>query len=231
MIQGEHQSAGPRSVRPATAYRLSPTRERVLGLLAQAPEPVTIAEVAAQLGGHANSARAHLDGLTAQGLVDRETQRTQARGRPRYQYAITASGRAAHYSLEHADERALEYHGLLRAFVSHLDAYRERPGSVARDVGRLWGKTLAQTSDRPPRDQVLDLLTHLGFSPVEQVAGGLVELRSCPLLDLAGEHPDVICNVHVGMVQGLLSAAGGDPDGVALRAFAAPGACHLALPD
>ena len=181
MIQGGHQSAGPRSVRPATAYRLSPTRERVLG-----------SSRGSRAGDHRRgrrAARRPCHSARPPGRADRAgagragDPADPGPGRPRYQYAITASGRAAHYSLSTLMNARSSITGCCGR-SSPPDAYRD-----VRVGGPRRRPALGKTRPRPrtaARDQVLDLLTHLGFSPVEQVAGGLVELRSCPLLDLAG---------------------------------------------
>ena len=58
----------------------------------------------------------------------------------------------------------------------------------------------------------------------------LIELRTCPLLDVATEFPDVICQAHHGLIEAAHAAAGGSADGVELVPFAAPGACHVLLP-
>ena len=60
--------------------------------------------------------------------------------------------------------------------------------------------------------------------------GGLeVRLRTCPLLEAARRHPEVVCEVHAGLVEGADAAYGGTGTGVDLRPFAVPGACLLAL--
>ena len=89
-----------------------------------------------------------------------------------------------------------------------------------------------------PRQAVLGLLERLGFSPEESEPGdGTGEggdpdvlLRTCPLLEVATRHPDVVCQVHAGLVAGSHAAHGGSGDGVVLEPFALPGACRLTLP-
>ena len=58
----------------------------------------------------------------------------------------------------------------------------------------------------------------------------VIELRTCPLLDVATEFPDVVCQVHHGLIEAAHGAAGASGE-VRLVAFAAPGACHVYLPD
>ncbi len=203
--------------------------------------PQSIAQVRAVVGGHENSARGHLDALAEDGLAVRTIAAARGRGRPRYLYTAAPGADAA---LADRDVVAEEYHALVRAFAEYLGDYADRPVTAAHQVGRLWGRALATDDARRERDEhaedeagtrdapydgVIGLLGRLGFSPRPR-ADGVVELRTCPLHDLAVEHREVICNVHTGLVQGACQAHGGDGVGVDLVPFAAPGACHLRLP-
>lgn len=232
----DEEPLGPRPVRSTPGGPvLDGTRARTLDVLAEADGPLTIPDVAAILGAHDNSARAHLDALVESGFATRSTQQTGGRGRPRYQYSITDDGLDAHRSQIEPDALTAEYQGLLRAFAQHINDVQAEPEEFAREIGERWGATLAGESDDPARQQVLTLLRRLGFTPVEtpsteDAVTPLIELRTCPLLDLAVEHPEVICNVHVGLIRGALHVAGGTDDDVVLTPFAAPGACHLHLP-
>jgi predicted ArsR family transcriptional regulator len=57
-----------------------------------------------------------------------------------------------------------------------------------------------------------------------------VLLRACPLLAAATDNPDVICQVHLGLVVGARAALGTTRGEVGLEPFAQPGACRLTLP-
>lgn len=77
------------------------------------------------------------------------------------------------------------------------------------------------------QSRVVTLLGELGFSPTADAAG--LALRTCPLLDLAREMPEVICQVHQGLLEGAMDHYG-DPAGTAeLRPFAEVGACRLSF--
>ena len=58
-----------------------------------------------------------------------------------------------------------------------------------------------------------------------------MRLTTCPFLDAAKRHPEVVCQIHLGIVRGALNRLGADADVAALQAFAEPGACLLGLPD
>ncbi len=76
---------------------------------------------------------------------------------------------------------------------------------------------------------MVELFDRLGFAPETGPRSTTVRLRRCPLLDAARANPEVVCNVHLGIVRGALAALGGEPEPSSLEAFAEPGACRLNL--
>ncbi|HET7399171.1 MAG TPA: helix-turn-helix domain-containing protein [Intrasporangium sp.] len=229
---------GPEPTRDETgaAAALSPQRRRVLDALG--PDPLPVAAIAARLGLHLNTAREHLEGLAASGLVVRTRQARAGRGRPAWAYAVH---RAA------VSRAAGEYAALASLLAQHVAS---QPGDVAADMSRLgrqWGRSLASrpagTSAQPADDEpgepdspseeaaaeaaLVGLLDDLGFAP--EVAPDAVRLRQCPMLDVARQRPDVVCAVHLGLAQGALEEAGGSAAGMRLEPFAEPGACLLRM--
>ncbi len=122
-------------------------------------------------------------------------------------------------------------------------------GLAARHAAEVGG------GDERPVGRVVDLLDRLGFSPElepagvpepppdpvpradaaagspsPEVGGEAILLRTCPLLDAARRHPEVVCQVHLGLVAGALEAYEEPSDGLRLVPFARPGACVLELP-
>lgn len=214
---------------------------RVLAALRDRQEPATIRDLVAELGGHPNTVRLHLQRLVAEGWVTEETRPATGRGRPARVYRP-----APHAETAAADPVAEEYLGLATAFAEHLSR-GDAPAQEAREVGRLWGARLAGRSggtgngatrpdeedgatQRRARAEVLRLLDGLGFSPRDDGPERPVQLRTCPLLTAAKANPEVICTVHLGLVEGAMEARGGSGEGVSLVPFAAPGACHLRVP-
>ena len=220
------------------------TRLAVIRVLVDVEDPVSITEVSSRIGCHPNSARAHLDGLVHDGVAHRTLVQSGGRGRPHYRYAAAPGADAALRAVESSDLVLDEYRGLVAAFAAVLRS--SSPGltrATARDVGRAWAGALPGPSSRVrPAAWVVDLLARLGFSPRPgvgpepesdlgaAVAEPVIELRTCPLLDVATEFPDVVCQVHHGLIEAAHGAAGGSGE-VRLVAFAAPGACHVHLPD
>ena len=57
-------------------------------------------------------------------------------------------------------------------------------------------------------------LDAIGFDPVvtgdDDGATAMVEFAHCPFRDLAEAHPELVCSLHRGMVEGLVDAFGSD---------------------
>lgn len=224
---------GPAPWQPSGEADQSPA-ERVLAALSEQTHPVTTADLVEVVGLHANTVRAHLQELTEAGLVSVQTVPPVGRGRPAHQYTITDEGRAVPRV---NDPAFAEYRGLTTAFATYLAARSENPSDEAREIGRAWGRHL--TSDEKVDDAeaaglVMRLLARLGFTPVPPAEARPEEgiaLRTCPLLELAEEMPEVICQVHQGLVEGALDQYGADRTEADLLPFAEPGACRLHLRD
>jgi predicted ArsR family transcriptional regulator len=78
------------------------------------------------------------------------------------------------------------------------------------------------------RRRLVDVLDRLGFGP-ETDSEASVRLTCCPLLEAARRQPEVVCGVHLGIVQGALAEWRLPLTGVDLLPFSEPGACRLLL--
>lgn len=192
----------------------------VLAAIREAAGPVRVGEIAQAVGSHDNTVRGHLAALLELGLVESEAAPAQGRGRP-----------AVLYSAEpRPGVRTDEFRSLAGAFAADLVTQgsgrqvRER----ARRIGRTWGESLTPPPAKGAAPQDLDsVLADLGFGP--QRDADVVRLTTCPLLDLAVANPDVICQVHLGLVDGIIDEGEGESD-AELTPFAEPGACLLRVP-
>ncbi|MDO5710843.1 MAG: helix-turn-helix domain-containing protein [Micrococcales bacterium] len=223
---------GPRHA-PDPQVWSDPTRRRVLLALAEQAAPVTVTELARVVGGHVNTTRVHLEALREVGLAQRAASSGLGLGRPAWLHCPTDIGRSAALRARSGAQSG-EYTQLAVAFVGQL-AGRPDPRPTAHAVGEQWGASLAGT--RRPRTNagrrrlVRDALDRTGFTPVPEQ--GEFVLRTCPLLEAARRHPDVVCEVHRGLIAGLLSATGLQTSAadVELRPWGDPTGCPLALPD
>lgn len=216
---------GPLPVRAGVP--LSEQRAAVLERLQDRHQPATIAALADELGLHPNTVREHLDSLVDRGLAVRGRASSTGRGRPAWTYSA-APGRPE------PDPRVREYAGLAGALAAHIARTSADPVGDAREAGRAWGREMAAGADREAtataaRRRVVSLLDGLGFAPDADTRATSVALRRCPLLDAAVRHPDVVCQVHLGIVRGAMDVYGGDPGRTELVPFAEPGACRLRL--
>lgn len=191
--------------------------------------PLRISALAAGLAVHPNTVREHLDALVEYGLIERITETPSGRGRPASQYRPTAADPAV---------SAQDYAGLATALAGHIARTSTDPDGDARAAGREWGRELVADSDgtegtADPRTTVLAALSRLGFAPDPAEPAGSpqsVALRSCPLLDAARRYPAIVCQVHLGIIEGILEQLGADTEtGLQLVPFAEPGACRLSF--
>lgn len=217
---------GPVSSTPVAP--LTKARRRVLEAVAElaVDGPVLLSEVAAHVGGHPNTSRQQLDILTDDGLVSAEPMVRAGRGRRPLGFTVTATGRQALLGSSGAAERT----ELLKAFAAYL-VTRPDPVAEARAVGQLWSAEL--DVGEPPQghegvDGVVELLEILGFDPTHTTTeqGEAVLLRSCPLLDLVHDESAVVCELHRGLIDGVLHRVG-STEGVELLPFATDDGCHV----
>ncbi|ETB53679.1 transcriptional regulator, partial [Mycobacterium avium subsp. paratuberculosis 10-8425] len=81
--------------------------------------------------------------------------------------------------------------------------------------------------------QLVDVLDELGFAPERRVIDGeqQVGLRHCPFLELAENSSNVVCPVHLGLMQGAMETWGAPVSVDRLDPFVEPDLClaHLTL--
>jgi len=209
---------------PPTVSRAQRT---VLDALLAAGGALSLGRLSEETGLHANTLRGHLDALAGLGLARRERAEPAGRGRPGWLWSAARSAPG-------------EYAGLATALARTVHRTSADPAGDAIEAGRAWGHELAAArpaggADVPVRARVRELLAGLGFGPERAQAdartdtGTTLRLTRCPLLDVARELPDVVCNVHLGLVGGALEEYHSDDVDAELVPFAEPGACLLHL--
>jgi predicted ArsR family transcriptional regulator len=204
--------------------RLTRSQQAVLAALRDQPDLVEIDALARHLGRHPNTLRDHLVALLDAGLVVRHQAPSDGRGRPRWLYGVAGP--------PVVDENA-ELAASLAWRIAHQDP---DPPRAAREVSRHWARQIVdreglepQPTPRAGRAQVVRVLDRLGYAPVPDGRFDKVALTRCPLLQVASDVPEVVCQVHLGVVEELLDASGADPMRATLTPFVAPGRCALRL--
>lgn len=210
---------------------MSDRRQQVLDTIQRAAAPVGVSEIADHLGVHPNTARFHLEALVGEGVVERVSDTPSGPGRPRVGYR-------ARPGLARGGTR--RYRMLAEILLGNLSATSDDPAATAAAAGRTWGAHLVPrpapfheiTRDEAVRG-LTTMLDDLDFAP-EPVAGehgrpDRVRLRHCPFLELAEPHRDLVCPLHLGLMQGALTELGAPVTVTALEPFAEPAAClaHL----
>ncbi|GEN81370.1 helix-turn-helix transcriptional regulator [Actinotalea fermentans] len=207
---------------------LGTRRAQVLATLRDAGRPLGVQEVADATGLHPNTARFHLDGLVAGGQARRELEARTTPGRRRVVYAAAAAEGARSY-------------GLLAEMLTGLVASMDGAGAPAIQAGRAWGRHLVErglpsqpVSGEEGLARVGRLLGEIGFQPEVRTDddGATVDLHHCPFLEVATQHTDVVCAIHLGLMQGALAELRAPWDAVSLEPFVAPSLCvaRLAAP-
>ena len=192
-----------------------PTRRKVYLYVRDqgAPDGVTTAAVAAEIGVHPNVARHHLDKLAAGGYLEVSTARTEGAGagRPSKRYSAVPAA-MADFPVR-GDDLVLS---LLGRALAQLPA--DQAEKMAEEVGAEYGRAMAaglsgsalaagQRSLRSAMQAVADALSAHGFAAHAEARNDRLRIinNHCPFGDVATEHP-VICAVDRGMVRGMLTA-------------------------
>ncbi|MBV8348339.1 MAG: helix-turn-helix domain-containing protein [Mycolicibacterium sp.] len=202
-------------------------RDDVLAALRAAATPLSINEIAERLAVHPNTVRFHLEALVKTGQAEYAEVDHAKPGRPPLMFRAVPG----------MDPGGPRHYRMLASIFA--DAIASAPDPVARAVaaGRAWAEQLTGAADAPSRRQAIDrltaLLTDWGFAPEKRSKPtklGEIGLRSCPFLELARTRRDVVCAVHLGLMQGALSGWDAPITVHALTPFAEPDLCvaHLA---
>ena len=209
----------------ATGHRAlaDPSRARILRMLTEAREPLDAHELAARVGLHPNTVRWHLGVLANAGFVSSSTEPRTRPGRPRVVFTATE---------EEAEGR--EDYRLLAAILAGSLSGTENGTAAAERAGEAWGRFLverprpfARLSAGDAADQVVRLLDEHGFEPERE--NGDVLMHRCPFRDLAEQHGDVVCAVHLGLIRGALVEIGAPVTATRLEPFVEPGLCRARL--
>jgi predicted ArsR family transcriptional regulator len=198
----------------------------VLRALRAAPGPQSIATLAAGLRLHPNTVRFHLDSLIAAGRVRHADGGPRRPGRPALLYEAVRG-------MDPGGPR--RYQTLAEILVMGIAALPDAE-SLAAAAGRQWGQRQAGNStDGPVLDRLVAMLADLGFAPERQECDGdrRIGLRHCPFLELAESHAEIVCPIHLGLMQGAMEAWGANRSINQLDQFVEPDLCvaHLSPSD
>ena len=201
-------------------------REQVLALLRATDQPMSASDVAAATGLHLNTARFHLDGLVEDRLAERTSEPRDVPGRPRILY--TAQGPAP----------GPRSYGLLAEMLTGLIASLTDAGPAAVEAGKAWGRHLVQRAAPSERVDAAEAINRLnrvletiGFEPEVRTGkkGTEVRLHHCPFREVAEKHTDVVCALHLGLMQGALDELNSSVEATSLEPFVQQNMCVARL--
>jgi len=211
---------------PPAELAVRARRAEVLAVLREADEPLSVQQVMERAGLHTNTARFHLDGLVAAGLAERMAEERVVPGRPRILYVAQS---------QVPGPRSF---ALLAEMLSGLVASLDGNGTAAVDAGRSWGRHLVERvapSERVDETAAMARLTRLldaiGFQPevADGPDGSEIRLWHCPFREVAERHPDIVCALHLGLMQGALGELRAPLEAESLEPFVTPTCCVARL--
>jgi predicted ArsR family transcriptional regulator len=226
----------------------SPVRSHLLRLLLDEADPGgsegvstdAVGEVpalAAALGLHVNTVRAHLAVLQDAGLVRSAPDARGRPGRPRLVFRSTDEAAAA-LAPRTRGESEPGYRVLAGLLADQLAASNDQPAEVAAELGASWGRSAvvdeaaSHLGAEGAIERVIGLLDEAGFGP-ERIGGPdgqvLVSLHRCPFEEVARQRPEVVCSMHLGFLRGAFEALGSDVEVPELTPFVRADRCVAEL--
>ena len=187
-------------------------RDRLYAFVSSRGEPVRRDEAAAAVGIGRALAVYHLDKLVESGLLTASYQRPLGRGGP-------GAGRPAKVYSRSRGEFVVtvplrEYQLAARLLVQAVAADRSgRAQAALHDAARQLGAGLGKShrADRARGDgQRLALegaLSEHGFEPWHD-DHGTIRMRNCPFRRLADMQPEVVCQMNLALIEGLVAGLG-----------------------
>jgi len=198
------------SGRPLTYSAISSySRVEIMNLIQREPQR-TVADVVSATDLHPNTVREHLQRLIEDGYVVAETEHRTTRGRPRVLYS------------------AADGH-------STFSAVQQRKVKDAAQRGDLMRRVLPgappelETDALHQVDALVEDLIDAGFDPIVDESNLTVELTPCAQAEAQADHREVLCAVHVGLMQAVLAQAGGPLSVDGMRTSCDPRDCVIQL--
>jgi predicted ArsR family transcriptional regulator len=198
------------------------TRFAIFWRVADAGQPLRVAELVEHLGLNHQGVRQHLAKLVDAGLLVEEIADPVGSGRPPLQYRLSPEAAATWVGPgPYAEVSVL----LLRVLQSGTS-----PRRVAAEAGRSFEPLPDPRAE--PLDQLEDEMARRGFEPQRAKGPSSIDivLRRCAFEVAAHADPGVICELHLGLAEGITEALGGSLEVIGLVANdPAEAGCRLRL--
>lgn len=172
-----------------------PTRYRLFRYIAEAPAPVSVAELTDFIQLNHNAVRQHLAVLKQAELVVEASEVRNRPGRPSLLYRL-------HPEAAGKWETPGSY-----AWLASLFAQAVRQNISVREIGYREGlrRGTGVHHEHESVDQLGEELMRSGFRPVRTNKGKRIDfvLGRCPFEEVAVANPAEVCELHLGLVEGL----------------------------
>jgi predicted ArsR family transcriptional regulator len=182
------------------------TRYAIYLELARSATPLATVDVAETLNLHPNTVRPHLERMREVGLLEVSSGARTGVGRPQNLYAL--SDGAPSLGLEPPT------FPMLARMLVRLAEVAGATADDAVEAGREQGQVDAApyASAASCLEALVDRLDGLGFDPAvdgsEEGETAVIAFAHCPFRELAEAHPELVCSLHRGLVEGFVDAMG-----------------------
>lgn len=218
---------------------LTSTQHQVLRVLAADTDALKVTDIAKHIDLHSNTVREVLASLQEMNLVSRRRAPLEGRGRPSWLYEATVT--------TDPEQIAQEFANFSAAVSQQIAETSPHPEATALALGRTWGKQIlkdqqipshahidADTESRGQRfvvhaAKIRLFLSRLGFEAKPGESPAEIVLHQCPLINDNTSDPQLICQMHAGMLDHVVSTLSRDRLGTELLPFVGPGICQVNL--
>jgi predicted ArsR family transcriptional regulator len=202
-------------------------RQRMYLFIRRQTHPVSRGEAAEAVGISQKLAAFHLDKLVERGLL----KATYARPADRPLHQAGRSSKLYEPSEVHFDISVPERRYDLLAETLAEAVSSGGAEAIACDIARRKGTALGRHVPSLPSEAGLatarKLLASHGFEPIPEPDGDGVWLRNCPFHEVARHSPELVCQMNLAFIQGVLE--GLEASDVRAELNPAPGRCCITL--
>jgi predicted ArsR family transcriptional regulator len=201
-----------------------PTRRRIYDNVCAQGDPVSREQVANAAGVGRTLAAYHLDRLAAGGLLTVTYERRSGRSGPGAGRPAKLYGRSERELAVAVPPRDYGLAARLLADAAASDTEGTTRRALCAAAGRLGHDVAAEAEPRAPDFEAL--LRERGYEP-SAGEDGVVRLRNCPFHAVAQRHPEVVCEMNLALLRGLLDGLGTPGTEAVLEP--GPGRCCVAI--
>lgn len=199
------------------------TRYAIYTELARSSSPRSTAELSETLDLHPNTVRPHLERMRDIGLLEVVVDARGTVGRPQHRYSLAPG--APSLGLEPPPWPVLAR--MLADVAAFMTPDTDDVAAMAWEQGRA---AADRRRGAPCVDALVDALAELGFDPASDDDGraATIAFTQCPYRELAEAYPELVCNLHRGLIEGFVDELGG-ADVTAFATLADRDPCHVDL--